>query len=171
MTQDIVVRLDSLSNSSRPARYWLVGAIGLGILLSAIPVHANESQGPWECSGYSGEAHTRCLAAFVEAQREQIASLQGKVQAQQETVNQLKAQMDRQAAANAATQAQVVQPPTVVQTVPPLYAYPPFYYGYGYPPFGIGVYIGRPWFYGPPYFYRPYFYGPRYFGYRHWGHR
>lgn len=168
MTQNTVYRLDSLSNTSRPARHWVVGAIGLRMLLIAIPVHANDSVGPWECSGYSGDAHTRCLASFVETQREQIASLQGKVQAQQETVNQLKAQMDRQASANAAIQPQVLQPPTIVQTVPPLYGYP---LAYGYPPFGIGVYIGRPWFYGPPYFYRPHFYGPRYFGYRHWGHR
>jgi uncharacterized coiled-coil protein SlyX len=170
MTQDTLLRLDPLPETLRPARQWVLGAIGLGILLIAMPAHANDSQGPWECSGYSGEAHTRCLASFVEAQREQIASLQGKVQAQQETVNQLKAQMDRQASANAAIQPQVVQPPTVVQTVPPLYGYPPVY-AYGYPPFGVGLYIGRPWFYGPPYFYRPYFYGSRYFGYRHWGHR
>src|SRR5262247_4232106 len=125
MTQNTILRLNPLSDTSMPGRQLIVGAIGLGILLVAMPAYATDSQGPWECSGYSGEAHTRCLAAFVEAQREQIASLQGKVQAQQETVNQLKVQMDRQAAANASTQAQVVQPPTVVQTVPPLYAYPP----------------------------------------------
>ncbi len=170
MTQNTILRLNPLSDTSMPGRQLIVGAIGLGILLVAMPAYAVDSQGPWECSGYSGEAHTRCLASFVEAQREQIASLQGKVQAQQDTVNQLKAQMDRQASANAAIQPQYAQPPTIVQTVPPLYGYPPVY-GYGYPPFGIGVYIGRPWFYGPPYFYRPYFYGPRYFGYRHWGHR
>ena len=168
MTQNIAHRLNPLPDTSTPARQVMAGIIGLGILLlTAIPADANDPQGPWECSGYSGEAHARCLAAFVEAQREQIASLQGKVQAQQETVNQLKAQMDRQAAAHASSQSQVA-PPAIISTVPPLYGYPPFY---GYPPVGIGVYIGRPWFYGPPYFYRPYFYGPRYFGYRHWGHR
>jgi hypothetical protein len=140
-----------------------------------LPAYAVDSQGPWECSGYSGEAHSRCLAAFVEAQHEQIVSLQGKVQAQQETVNQLKAQIERQGSANPITQTQVA-PPHIIQTVPPLYGYPALYgyppvYGYGYPSFGVGLYIGRPWFYGPPYFYRPYFYGPRFFGHRHWGHR
>ncbi len=162
MTQDTISRLDPLPNASMPTRRVVVGAIGLGILLTAMPAQATDSQEPWECSGYTGEAHTRCLAAFVEAQRDQIASLQGKVQAQQETVNQLKAQMDRQASANADLQRQLAQPPTIVQTVPPLYWYPPA---------GLGLYFGRPWAYGPPYFYRPYFYGPRYFGYRHWGRR
>lgn len=168
MTHHAISRLDPLPNSSMPARLLFFGALGVGIISVTMPAHASDSQGPWECSGYTGEAHTRCLAAFVQVQREQIASLQGKVQAQQETVNQLKAQMEHQASANATGQSQVAPPPPIVQTVPPLYAYPPLY---GYPPVGIGVYIGRPWFYGPPYFYRPYFYGPRYFGYRHWGRR
>jgi len=168
MIQNMTNRLNPLSETSIPARQMHMGTIGLGILLlAAMPAHANDPQGPWECSGYSGEAHTRCLAGFVETQREQIASLQGKVHAQQETVNQLKAQMDRQASANTTSQSQVA-PPAIIQTVPPFYGYPLLY---GYPPVGIGLYFGRPWFYGPPYFYRPYFYGPRYFGYRHWGHR
>lgn len=161
MTQDAIIRLDPLPNASMPVRRVVVGAIGLGILLTAMPAHATDSEGPWECSGYTGDAHSRCLAAFVEAQREQIASLQGKVQAQQETVNQLKAQMDRQAAASANAQQQLTQPPTIVQAVPPLYYYPPV---------GLGLYFGRPYFYGPPYFYRPYFYGPR-FGYGYRGRR
>src|SRR5574341_2374334 len=101
MTQDTILRLDPLPHTSRPAQQLFLGVIGLGILLVAIPAHAVDLQGPWECSGYSGEAHTRCLAAFVEAQRDQIASLQGKVQAQQETVTPLKAQMDHQASAPA----------------------------------------------------------------------
>ena len=162
MKRDTVLWPNPLPHTSMPAQQLFLGVIGLGILLVAIPAHAVESEGPWECSGYSGEARTRCLAAFVEAQRDQIASLQGKVQAQQETVNQLKAQMDHQASANADLQRQLAQPPTIVQTVPPLYWYPPV---------GIGLYVGRPWFYGPPYFYSPYFYGPRYFGHRYWRRR
>jgi uncharacterized coiled-coil protein SlyX len=163
MAQAMIIRLDPLPHTSMPVRQLFIGALGLGILLAATPAHATDSQGPWECSGYGGEAHTRCLAAFVEAQRDQIAALQGKVEAQQETVNQLKAQMDHQASANVDLQRQLVQPPTIVQTVPPVY--------YWYPPVGIGFYVGRPWFYGPPYFYRPYFYGPHYFGHRYWGRR
>jgi uncharacterized coiled-coil protein SlyX len=148
----------------------LTGVIGMGIVLAGLPAQASESQTPWECSNYSGEAHTRCLEAFVESQRDQIATLQGNMQAQQETVNHLKDQMDRQASSSAELQRQLAQPPAVVQAVPPLYAYPPV---------GFGLYLGRPWGYGyggygyrgygPPFFYRPYVYG--YYGPRHRGHR
>ena len=145
--------------------YHLVGAIGIGVVLAGVPAQASESQTPWECSNYSGEAHTRCLEAFVESQRDQIATLQGRMQAQQETVNQLRDQMDRQASASANMQRQLAQPPAVVQAVPPLYSYPPV---------GFSLYLGRPWIYGyggygPPFFYRPYVYG--YYGPRHRGRR
>ena len=151
-------------NSSRKIAWlWpqlLSGVIGTGILLAGLPAQASESQTPWECSNYTGDAHTRCLAAFVESQRDQIAALQARVQAQQDTVNQLKAQMDHQAAA-AAVQQQSAPPPAVVQVAPPLYVYPPV---------GLGLYLGRPWIYGQPYYYRPYIFGPRYYG-PHRGHR
>lgn len=142
---------------------FIIGAIGVGVALAGLPAQASESQTPWECSSYTGAAHTRCLEAFVESQRDQIATLQGKMQAQQETVNHMKDQIDRQKSASADLQRQVAQPPAVVRVIPPLYAYPPI---------GLGLYLGRPWMYGPPYyFYRPYVYGPRYYGYHHRGHR
>jgi uncharacterized coiled-coil protein SlyX len=132
------------------------------MVLAGIPAYANESQTPWECSSYTGDAHTRCVETFAESQRDQIAALQGKLQAQQETVNLLKDQLDRQASTNADLQRQLAQPPAVVQAVPPLYAYPPV---------GLSLYLGRPWIYGPPFFYRPYVYGLHYYGPRHRGHR
>jgi uncharacterized coiled-coil protein SlyX len=156
----------NLESPRKIAELWpqfIIGAIGVGVALAGLPAQASESQTPWECSSYTGAAHTRCLEAFVESQRDQIATLQGKMQAQQETVNHMKDQIDRQASASADLQRQVVQPPAVVQVIPPLYAYPPV---------GLGLYLGRPWVYGPPYyFYRPYVYGPRYYGYPHRGHR
>jgi hypothetical protein len=155
-------RLDS---SRKTAELWpqlLIGAIGTGMVLAGLPAYASESQTPWECSSYTGDAHTRCVEAFAESQRDQIAALQGKLQAQQETVNLLTAQLDRQASTSADLQRQLAQPPAVVQVVPPLYAYPTV---------GLGLYLGRPWIYGQPYFYRPYVYGPRYYGHRHRGHR
>ncbi|MEK7237764.1 MAG: hypothetical protein AAB242_14130 [Nitrospirota bacterium] len=157
--------LRRLTFSPKPAGLWpqlLIGAIGIGMVLAGLPAQASESQTPWECSSYTGDAHTRCLEAFVESQRDQIAALQERVQAQQDTVNQLKAQMDHQAAASANAQQQQAQPPAVVQAVPPLYTYPPV---------GLGLYLGGPYIYGAPYFYRPYIYGPRYYGPRHRGHR
>ena len=156
-----------LDSSRKASELWpqllIIGVIEVGMVLAGLPAQASESQSPWECSSYTGAAHTRCLEAFVESQRDQIATLQGKMQAQQETVNHLKDQIDRQASASADLQRQVAQPPAVVQVIPPLYAYPPV---------GLGLYLGRPWIYGPPYyFYRPYVYGPRYYGHHHRGHR
>jgi len=138
------------------------GAIGIGLLLAWLPVHANESQTPWECSTYTGDAHTRCVEVFVETQRDQIAALQGKMQTQQDTVNHLKDQLDRQASASANLQRRLAQPPAVVQVLPPLYPSPSI---------GLGLYYGSPWIYGSPYFNSPFFYGPRYYGLGYWGHR
>ena len=159
-------RASCLPDSSRNTRgLWphllLTGAIGIGLLLAGLPAYASESQTLWECSNYTGDAHTRCLAAFVETQRDQIAELQGKVQAQQETINSLKAQADRQASANANLQRHLARPPAVVQAVPPFYAYPPV---------GFSLYLGSPWAYGSPLFYRPYGFGPHYYG-PIWGYR
>src|SRR5436309_8004967 len=149
------------SSQGRLLQWKILPAWGLGIwiLLSTLPVHATEAQVPWECSGYSGEAQARCVQALIEIQREKIATLEGELQAQQATVNQLKEQASRQAAA----------PPVTVTPGPYAYPYP---YTYWYPPVGFSLYFGRPFFYGPPYFYRPYpYWGPRYFGYHrgHWG--
>jgi hypothetical protein len=132
------------------------------MVLTGLPAQASESQTPWECSSYTGDAHTRCVEAFADSQRDQIAALQGKVQAQQETVNFLKAQLDHQASTSAALQRQLAQPPSVVQVVPPLYAYPPV---------GLSFSFGRPWIYGSPFFSLPYVYGPHFYGPRHRGHR
>jgi hypothetical protein len=142
---------------------FLVGAIGIGMVLAGQSARASESQTTWECSSYTGAAHTRCLEAFVESQRDQIATLQGRMQSQQEALNHLKGQVDRQASSSTDLQRQAAQPPVIVQPVPPLYIYPPV---------GFGLYLGRPWVYGPPYFYGPYIYGPRYYGGPHFrGHR
>jgi hypothetical protein len=129
------------------------------------PGWASESAGPWECSGYSGDAHTRCLQAFIEVQREKISKLEGELKAQQGSVNELKERVDRQSAATADLERHLSERSyTVPQTQ--------LYY---YPPAGIGLYLGSPWYYGPPYWYRPYlgprFFGPRfYFGARYFGH-
>jgi len=155
-------RLDSPRKTAGLWPQLLIGTIGIGMVLAGLPAQASESQTPWECSSYTGDAHTRCVEAFAESQRDQIAALQGKVQAQQETVNFLKDQLDRQASASAALQRQLAQPPSVVQVVPPLYAYPPV---------GLSFSFGRPWIYGSPFFSLPYVYGPHFYGLRHRGHR
>jgi uncharacterized coiled-coil protein SlyX len=154
-------------NSSRKrTELWpqvvVLGAIGIGMVSAGLPAHAGESQTPWECSTYTGDAHTRCVETFMESQREHIAALQGKLEAQQEAVNQLKNQLDRQTSLTADLQRRLAQPPAIVQTVPPLYTSPSV---------GFGLYLGSPWIHGSPYAYSPFFYGPRYFGPGYWGHR
>src|SRR6185295_9793569 len=154
-----------LSIFRKTGRLWprlLAGVIGIGMLLAGLPAQASESQAPWECSSYTGDAHTRCVGAYMELQRDQIAALQEKMKAQEETVNRLKAQLDRQASTSSDLQRQLAQRPAVVQAAPPIYTYPSV---------GFGLYLGSPWIYGPPYYYPPFFYGPRYYGLGYWGHR
>jgi hypothetical protein len=126
--------------------------------LFAFPAFADDKSGPWECSNYSGDAHTRCLQAFIEIQREKISKLEAEIQLQQGKMGQLKDQVDRQASATADLQRQLSeQPPVNYSYVTPgagLYLYPPV---------GLGLYFGRPWVYGPPYYSRPLFWGPRYY--------
>ncbi len=163
MSERANCRLDS---SRKVVGLWhrlLIGAIGIGIVWGGLPAYASESQTLWECSNYTGDAHTRCLEAFAQTQRDQIAELQGKVQAQQEMINSLKAQDDRQATANADLQRQLARPPAVVQAVPPFYTYPPV-------GLGFSLNFGSPWIYGSPPFYRPYGFGPYYYG-PSWGYR
>ena len=154
---------DWLPISRKTARLWprlFVGALSLGLWLPGLPAQASESLTPWECSNYSGNAHTRCVEAFEELQRDQIAALEEKLKAQKETVNRLKDQLDRQASTSADLQRQLAQRPAVA--APPLYTYPSV---------GFGLYLGSPWIYGSPYYYPPFFYGPRYYGLGYWGHR
>ena len=143
----------------------IAGAAAAALLLAAGLARAEDQSVPWECSTYEGEAQTRCLHAFIELQREEIGKLKGQLQAQQSTVEQLKQQSDRQAAATADLQRQMAAPPTIVPSIP--YSA----YTYVYPPaLGLGLYLGRPGFYGYPYYNRPHIYwGPRY--YRHRGRR
>jgi hypothetical protein len=144
---------------------FIAGTAAAALLLSACLARAENQPVPWECSTYEGDAQTRCLNTFIELQREEIGKLKGQLQAQQNTVEQLRQQSERQAAATADMQRQIAAPPTIVPAAP--YSA----YTYVYPPaVGLGFYLGRPGFYGYPYYYRPHIYwGPRY--YRHWGHR
>ena len=143
----------------------IAGAAAAALHLASGLAYAQNQPVPWECSTYEGEAQTRCLNTFIELQQEEIGKLKGQLQAQQGTVEQLKQQSDRQAAATADIQKQLAAPPTIVPSVPSSA------YTYVYPPaVGLGLYLGRPGFYGYPYYYGPQIYwGPRH--YRHWGRR
>lgn len=141
--------------------------IGIVFACSGGIALAGESTGPWECSGYNGDAHTRCLQAFIEVQRGKISTLEGELKSQQGSVNQLKEQADRQSAATADLQRQLSETSHAAAAAP--------FQFYSYPPAGVGLYLGSPWYYGSSYFYRPYFgprvfFGPRYFGPRYFRH-
>lgn len=150
---------------------WLQASIlagSLACILTPFPSAAETLQVPWECSNYAGDAQTRCVNAFMDAQQKKIAELEGKLQAQEGAVSQLKNQLDRQSTTTADLQRQLAERPTT-SVVPFSYGYP---YSYALPPalglgLGLGLYFGNAGFYASPY-YRPYW-GHRHFGY--WGYR
>lgn len=141
---------------------WTGGLTAL-VLLTALPVRAANEPVPWECSNYDGAARTRCLSTLVELQRDRIGQLESKLQAQQGEIDRLRNQIDRQAIATSELQKRLSERPAPV-LLPPPYPYP-----YVYPPrVGLGIYLGRPWIYGPSHWLRPY----RGFGlHRSWGRR
>lgn len=157
----------SIRPASLRCKLFVVGIAMAGMNAVGFAAQAAGPEVPWECSNYTDGAQTRCLKAFIERQQEQIAALEGRLQAQKDLVGQLKGQVDRQTAATTQLQQQL-SPPPAAAVVPPHYMYP---YALAYPPVGIGLYLGRPWigpgFYG--YYGRPYW-GPRFF-YRPYGRR
>ncbi len=144
----------------------LVLAGGMACVLFPFLSIAEPLQIPWECSNYTGDAQTRCVNAFMEAQQKKIAELEGKLQAQEGAVSQLKSQLDRQSTATADLQRQLVERPTT-SIVPIPYSSP---YSYGYPlglGLGLGLHFGNSGVYASP-LYRP-LWGPRH--YEYWGYR
>ncbi|MCS6304351.1 MAG: hypothetical protein H8K07_11895 [Nitrospira sp.] len=140
------------------------------LVLFPFPSRADTLQVPWECSNYTGDAQTRCVNAFMEAQQKKIAELEGKLQAQEGTVSQLKSQLDRQTTATSDLQRQLAERPTT-SMVPVPYSYPYSYgpYSYGYPfglGLGFGLQFGGAGIYASP-FYRPHW-SHRHYGY--WGY-
>jgi hypothetical protein len=149
--------------STRHGRFLLVCALTTAFVGSSFaPTRAGaDTDVPWECSNYNGEAQARCIKGLIEEQQKKIGALEGQLQSQQSQMKTLQDQIDRQS--RAATQPPVVQssPPPVV---PYVYAYPPYGYPYGYPyayayppGLGLGLYFGGPRYWGPGY-------------YGHWGH-
>ncbi len=164
--------MESSQNGRQRWAVLLAWGVGTGVLLSAFPARATDAAVPWECSGYTGKAQARCVRTLIEIQREKIAQLEGQLKAQQNTIAQLRDQVDRHAAAAVSELRQPTTPPVAVTPVIP-FAYP--YWSaspYGYPSAGFSLYLGSPWIYGPPYL-GPSFnfsWGPRLFGHRgYWG--
>lgn len=149
-------------------RYLLQGSVLAGsfaCIVFPFPSIGETLPIPWECSNYTGDAQTRCVNGFIEAQQKKIAELEGKLQVQQSAVSQLKDQLDRQTTATTDLQRQLAER-SATSIVPIPYAYP---YSYGYPlglGLGFGFHLGSSGIYASP-FYRP-FWSPRHYGY--WGY-
>ena len=149
-----------MTNLFRSPRHWATSiTLGLSAVLLALPAYAADSPGPWECSGYTGDAHTRCLQAFIDIQRDKISQLEADVRSQQRAVGQLKEQADRQKATTADLQRQMAEQSSSAAT----YNYISPGLLYGYPSVGFGLYLGRPWLYGSPFYGRPFGWGSRYY--------
>src|SRR5215216_3808951 len=63
------------------------------------PVSAEDSNIPWECSNYRGEAQTRCINGLIEDQQNRIAKLEGELQSQQSQMRNLQDQANQQSKA------------------------------------------------------------------------
>ena len=64
-----------------------VSGVGLGLSMSDSRALAETSNVPWECSGYSGDAQTRCITTLMELQQEKIARLEEQLNAHEGTVH------------------------------------------------------------------------------------
>src|SRR5215217_5320719 len=69
--------------------------------MSTASALAEDSNIPWECSNYSGEAQTRCINGLIEDQRNRIGKLEGELQSQQSQMRNLQDQANQQS--NSAT--------------------------------------------------------------------
>ena len=161
--QSRIVTMETFPPQSSLQRVLWSGGLTVLVLIAAVPVRAAEAPVPWECSNYLGDARTRCLNTFIEFQRDRIGQLEGELLAQQGAVGRLEEHLERQAAVTSELQKQLSDRPAPATFVTP---YP---YAYVSPPgFSLGLYLGPPWIYGSPYFFRPYW-GLRF--HRSWGHR
>lgn len=141
----------------------LIGSLGsvcvLGLMLWTLPAGAADPPMPWECSGFAGEAQSRCAQTLDELQQEKIAKLERAVEVQQRTVQQLQLQVTRQASATADLERKLTRKRSR-------------WYGSSfvqiYPPLGLTLRFGRDNFFRGSLFYgRPHYYGPRFYGYGH----
>ena len=141
----------------------LIGSLGsvcvLGLMLWTLPAGAAVSPMPWECSGFAGEAQSRCVRTLDELQQEKIAKLERAVEVQQRTLQQLQLQVTRQASATADLERKLMRKRSRRYSSPFVQIYPPL---------GLTLRFGRDTFFGGSLFYgRPHYYGPRLYGHGH----
>ena len=143
----------------------LVSICAMVFILWTFPAFATEQPVPWECSGFTGEAQSRCVRTFTDLQQEKIAKLERDLESQRQTVRQLQSQVTQQASATADLERQLSKRRSRWYGLPSVQIYPPFGLGLR---FGSGRRFGGSLFFGSPYYYGPRFYGH---GHRRWHRR
>ena len=143
---------------------FLGGLSVLAVMLWPLPANATDQVVPWECTGFTGEAQSRCARTFTELQQEKIAKLEKELEIQQRTVQHLQDRVAQQASATADLERKLRRKQARWYRSSFVDIYPPFGLSLG---FGRHRHFGRSLFLG-----RPYYYGPRFFGHGHRrGHR
>lgn len=161
--------------SSLLFRYHLASLILWSCLFNLLAsVQAQSFGSPDECSTYTGAAQTKCLYAYIEAQRKRLSQIEDALHGQTNLTDHTPQPIDQLSTRNRDSQ------PPVPANTPPEYIYPPMAPGYAnagygytgvpyeYPgygsAFGLPIYpgvrlslgFGNPGFYGRP------FLSPRY---------
>ena len=143
-----------------------MGCVGvvcaMSLILGTRFASAAESGVPWECSGFSAEAQSRCLQTFAELQQEKIAKLEKELESQRQTVQSLKQQVARQASSTAELERHLKNNRSR-------------WYGSRfvpvYPSVSLGLRFGRDRFWrGSLWYGTPRYFGPRWYGHgpRRW---
>ncbi len=128
----------------------------LVVMLCALPADAAGPIIPWECTGFAGEAQSRCVRTFADLQQEKIATLERDLEVQQRTVQQLQNQVARQASATVDLERKLTRKRFRWYGSPFVQIYPPLGLTLG---FGRDKYFWGSLFYGTSHYYGSGFYG------------
>ena len=134
----------------------------LVVMLCTLPADATGPIIPWECTGFAGEAQSRCVRTLDDLQKEKIATLERDLEVQQRTVQQLQQQVARQTSATADLERKFERKRSRWYSSPFVQIYPPIGLTLR---FGRGKHFGGSLFYGSSHYYGPRFYGH---GHRLW---
>ncbi len=133
----------------------------LGMMFWSVSVSAADQAVPWECTGFTGEAQSRCTRTFTELQQEKIAKLELELEFQKQKNQQFQQQLAQQASSTAKLERKLTRKRSRWYNSPSLYIYPPI---------GLNFHYGRDRFFGGSLFYgKSRHYGPRFFGQGHRG--
>ncbi len=150
-----------------PCRYFVLtssfsGLCVLGMVFWSVSSSAAEQAVPWECTGFTGEAQSRCTRTFTELRQEKIAKLEKELEFQKQKTQQYQQQLAQQASTTAKLERKLSRKRSRWYNSPSLHVFPPL---------SLGLHFGRDRFFGGSLFYgNPRYYGPRFYrhGYRRW---